>query len=54
MLSKLLDNYSFSSKYIIADPLYSTVKFARYVLNTLHTKVKNKFRRILQRKYKKL
>jgi hypothetical protein len=28
-----LKNYNFSSKFIIANALYSTVKFAKFVLN---------------------
>jgi hypothetical protein len=62
MLFNLLKNYNFSSKYIMADALYSTVKFAQYALNkklipiiptkdTLHTKIRNKFRKILQNYY---
>jgi hypothetical protein len=64
MLFELLKNYSFFSKFIIADALYSTIKFAKFSLNkklipiiptkdTLHTKVKNKFRKLLKKYYEK-
>ena len=52
MLFKLLQNYSFSSKFVFADALYSTSKLAKYLIDrklvpliptkdTLHQKVKN-------------
>jgi hypothetical protein len=64
MLFELLKNYTFSSKFVIADALYSTVKFEKFALSkklipiiptkdTLHTKIKNKFRKILKKYYEK-
>jgi len=55
MLFSLLENFSFSSKIVIADALYSTTKLAKYLLDkklipiiptkdTLHQKVKNPYR----------
>ena len=64
MLFELLKNYSFSSKFILADALYSTNKLAKYLIDknlipiiptkdTLHQKVKNPYRLKLKEYYKK-
>jgi hypothetical protein len=56
MLFELLKNYNFSSKFVIADALYSTVKFANFYYSYkryFHTKVKNQFRKILKKYYEK-
>jgi len=59
-----LDNYSFSSKFVIADALYSTPKLAKYLINknlipiiptknSLHQKVRNTYRLKLKTFYEK-
>ena len=64
MLFKLLQNYSFSSKFVFADALYSTSKLAKYLIDrklvpliptkdTLHQKVKNIYRLKLKEYYEK-
>jgi hypothetical protein len=65
MLFELLKNYSFSSKFVIADALYSTVKFAKFALSkklipiiptkdTLYSKVRNRFRKVLKNYYENI
>ena len=64
MLFNLLQNYSFSSKFVFADALYSTSKLAKYLIDrklvpliptkdTLHQKVKNIYRLKLKEYYQK-
>ena len=64
MLFKLLQNYSFSSKFVLADALYSTTTLAKYLIdkhiipviptkNSLHQKVKNPFRLKLKNYFEK-
>ncbi len=64
MLFELLKNYSFSSKFILADALYSTNKLAKYLIDknlipviptkdTLHQKIKNPYRLKLKKYYEK-
>jgi len=64
MLFNLLNNYSFSSKFVIADALYSTSKLAKYLIdknlipiiptkNSLHQKVRNPYRLKLKAFYEK-
>ena len=64
MLFELLKNYSFSSKFVLADALYSTTKLAKYLIDknllpiiptkdTLHQKVKNPYRLKLKEYYEK-
>ena len=64
MLFKLLENYSFSSKFVLADALYSTNKLAKYLIDKnlipviptkdiLHQKIKNPYRLKLKEYYEK-
>jgi hypothetical protein len=64
MLFNLLQNYSFSSKFVFADALYSTSQLAKYLIdrkllpliptkNTIHQKVRNIYRLKLKEYYEK-
>ena len=64
MLAQILSNFSFASKIVLADALYSTSSLAKYFLqkrllpliptkDTLHQKVKNPYRVELKRVYEK-
>ena len=65
MLFNLLQNYSFSSKFVFADALYSTSKLAKYLIDrklvpliptkdTLYQKVRNIYRLKLKEYYKNI
>ena len=64
MLFELLKNYSFSSKFVLADALYSTNKLAKFLIdkllipiiptkNTFRQKIKNHYRLKLKEYYEK-
>ena len=64
MFFELLNNYSFSSKFVLADALYSTNKLAKFLIDQLlipiistkdtsHQKVKNSYRLKLKEYYEK-
>jgi len=64
MLFNLLNNYSFSSKFVIADALYSTSKLSKYLIHknlipiiptkdSLHQKIRNHYRLKLKAFYDK-
>jgi len=64
MLFELLKNYYFSSKFVLADALYSTSKLAKYLIDknlipviptkdTLHKKINNPYRLKLKTFYEK-